>query len=123
MTLRILLFVALAGCTGAPVSDTADTGACDHTPALTWANFGQGWMDKHCVGCHSSLLRDDQRNGAPPSVNLDTWDDAVFWGGRIGARSLGDAPTMPPGGGPSEEERRLLAEWLDCAVTPAREAE
>lgn len=119
MTLRILILGALLGCTTG--SDGADTAVCGHEPALTWANFGQGYMDKHCVGCHSSLLREDQRNGAPVTVNLDTWDGAVAWGTRIDARSLGDAPTMPPGGGPSELERRLLAEWLDCAVLPAAE--
>jgi uncharacterized membrane protein len=117
VTLRLsVLLAALAGCTGAPA---ADTGACGHAPALTWANFGQGWMDKHCVGCHSSLLREDQRNGAPVGVDLDTWEDAVLWGDRIAARSVGDDADMPPGGGPSAEERRLLEEWLECAVLPA----
>ncbi|MFN7143310.1 MAG: hypothetical protein ACK4YP_06005 [Myxococcota bacterium] len=114
-----MILLLLWACTGAAPEDT---GACHRDPPLTWQNFGQGWMDKHCVGCHSSLLREDQRNGAPVGVDLDTWEDAVAWGPRIAARSLGDAPTMPPGGGPSEEERRLLAEWLDCAVLPAGEA-
>ena len=112
-----LLLALLTGCTGAPA---ADTGACGHTPPLTWANFGQGWMDKHCVGCHSSLLREDQRNGAPVGVDLDTWEDAVLWGDRIAARSVGDDADMPPGGGPSAEERRLLEEWLECTVIPAK---
>ncbi|MDP2308985.1 MAG: hypothetical protein Q8P18_23380 [Pseudomonadota bacterium] len=121
MTPGILLLALLGGCTGD--AGGADTGVCGHEPALTWANFGQGWMDKHCIGCHSSLLRVDQRNDAPVGVDLDTWEDAVTWGERIGARSLGEGATMPPGGGPSEEERRLLSEWLECAVLPAGEAE
>ncbi len=112
------MILLLLACAGTP-DDTA--GACDRDPPLTWANFGQGWMDKHCTGCHSSLLRADQRNGAPVQVDLDTWEDAVAWGPRIAARSLGKEATMPPGGGPSEEERRLLAEWLECAVLPAGE--
>jgi uncharacterized membrane protein len=107
----------LLACTGAPA---ADSGACqERAPPLTWASFGQGWMGKHCVGCHSSLLPEAERNGAPVGIDLDTWEDAVAWGPRIAARSLGDAPTMPPGGGPSVEERRLLAEWLECDVLPA----
>jgi uncharacterized membrane protein len=115
----VILLLALA-CAGA--SD-ADTGACDRDPPLTWANFGQPLMDKHCVGCHSSLLREDQRNGAPVGVDLDTWEDAVKWAERIQVRSVPDNADMPPGGGPSAEERRLLAEWLECAVFPAAEQE
>ena len=97
-----------------------DSGACDRDPPLTWENFGQGWMEKHCTGCHSSLVRDDQRNGAPTAVNLDTWDDMLRWGARIEARAIVDVD-MPPGGGPSEEERAMLGEWLECAVYPAAE--
>lgn len=110
----ILLLVACAPSGG-------DSGACDREPPLTWENFGQGWMGKHCTGCHSSLLRSDQRNGAPEPVDLDTWKDVVTWGSRIEARSVADDADMPPGGGPSAEERALLGEWLSCAVLPAGE--
>jgi uncharacterized membrane protein len=109
----------LLACTGAG----GDTGTCARQPPLDWAGFGQGFMEKHCTGCHSSLLRDDQRDGAPVGVDLDTWDDVVRWGPRIEARALSAEPDMPPGGGPSEEERRLLQEWLDCTVLPAGEAQ
>ena len=27
-----------------------------------------------------------------------------------------EAPTMPPGGGPTKEEWANFAEWMDCAV-------
>ena len=53
----------------------------------------------------------------------DTWDDMIRWGPRIQARATGPEPTMPPGGGPSEEERALLSEWLECAVLPAASTE
>jgi hypothetical protein len=33
-----------------------------------------------------------------------------------GAPSPGGTPTMPPAGGPSGEERALLAEWLACGA-------
>lgn len=108
----------LLACSGAPAGDS---GTCHRDPPLEWANFGQGWMQKHCAGCHSSLVREDQRNGAPVGVDLDTWPDMLTWAERIDVRAL-DTLDMPPGGGPSEEERRLLREWLDCAVYPAKEA-
>lgn len=109
------MILALLAC--APAEDS---GACQRDPPLTWENFGQGWMGKHCTGCHSSLVREDQRNGAPVGVDLDTWPDMLTWAARIEVRALEDLD-MPPGGGPSEEERALLAEWLECAVYPELE--
>lgn len=103
----------MLACAG-PAADSG--GECDREPPLTWSNFGQAWMNKHCNGCHGSLAVGDARHGAPESTNLDTWDDALRHAERVAARSLGDAPDMPPGGGPSEEERALLAEWLHCAA-------
>ncbi|MFZ5481778.1 MAG: hypothetical protein ACOZNI_33765 [Myxococcota bacterium] len=92
-------------------------GACDRDPPLDYVGFGKGWMAKHCVGCHSSLVREDQRNGAPTHVDLDTYDDVVSWSERIRVRTI-EQRDMPPGGGPSDEERVLLDEWLSCAVIP-----
>lgn len=79
-------------------------------------------MDTHCAGCHSSLLPDGMREGAPLGVDLDTYAGVVAWVDRVEARAIGDAPTMPPGGGPAEDERRLLAEWLQCGVWPDHNA-
>ena len=91
---------------------------CDHDPPLTYANFGKGYIDKHCVGCHSSLIPVDTRVGAPIGVDLNTYQDVLMWAERIGARSTGDYPTMPPGGGPSADEIALLEEWLECDIYP-----
>ena len=88
--------------------------ACPRDPPLSYDNFGQGFLRRHCAGCHSSLLPQEQRNGAPISINLDSYADAKIWADRIAATALGDAPTMPPGGGPTDDEKALLEEWLDC---------
>ena len=96
---------------GAP-GDSAST--CDRDPPLSYENFGKGLMERHCTGCHSSLLPEGRRNEAPLGVDLDTWEGVVKWGTRIEVRSTGDSPDMPPGGGPTEEERQKLLEWLQC---------
>lgn len=106
------MILLLFSCLGAG-EDTAAT--CDRDPPLDYLSFGKGLLQTHCTGCHSSLVREDQRNDAPTAVNLDTYDDVVTWAERIRVRTVEDRD-MPPGGGPSEEERALLAEWLDCEV-------
>jgi uncharacterized membrane protein len=91
---------------------------CSHTPPLDYQNYGKGFVDKHCVGCHSSLLPESHRMGAPLGVDLDTYQFIIDWADRIEARATGSSPSMPPGGGPSEQELANLAEWLECSVLP-----
>ncbi|MFM2246950.1 MAG: hypothetical protein RL071_3024, partial [Pseudomonadota bacterium] len=90
----------VVGC-GAKADDSA-AGAdpCERRPPLEWDNFGKGLMDKHCNGCHSSLVDREARKGAPVGVDFNTYAGVLEFSDRIGARSLGDTPTMPPGGGP-----------------------
>ena len=52
----------------------------------------------------------------------DTYDGVLQWAYRTEARSLGDNPGMPPGGGPGPEELARLEEWLQCSVFPELEA-
>ena len=94
------------------------TAYCNRQPKLTYENFGKAYMGKWCTGCHSSLQRENQRVGAPPDVNLDTWDDVLLHADRIQARSV-DTTTMPPAAGVSQEETNQLGEWLRCEVYPA----
>ena len=93
--------------------------SCLRDPPLTWENFGKGHMDKHCNGCHSSLLvREELRNGAPLGIDFDTFEGNLEWGDRILQRGIIEV-SMPPGGGPSAEEIRLFQEWVVCEVLPA----
>lgn len=110
----VVLAAGLVSCGGG--DDTASDVCAERDPPLTYDNFGKGFIAKHCVGCHSSLVAGNQRKGAPPGVDLDTYYGVVTWAYRVEARSLGDNPGMPPGGGPSEEERERLEEWLTCQV-------
>lgn len=115
----LLLTLTLTGC-GSSDDDTAAF-VCDRDPPLSYANFGEGFMSTHCEGCHSSYVTGNHREGAPLGIDLNTYADVVAWAERIDARAVDPAAGMPPGGGPSEDERVLLHEWLYCSVYPDAE--
>lgn len=89
---------------------------CARDPPLTYASFGQGFMRSYCTGCHSSLLPDGLREGAPVGINLDTYADVQQWAERILVRVDAEQNPMPPGGGPRIEDLANVHEWLTCKV-------
>lgn len=102
--------------------DSGDSGdPCTHDPPLTYDTFGRQYLRTHCAGCHSEGLPEGHREGAPVGVDLDTWAGALRWAERTQARATGAAPTMPPGGGPTDAERARFAEWVACELLPAAE--
>jgi uncharacterized membrane protein len=116
-----MMLVLFLGCAAAvPDSDSAapadsatpvvDT--CAEEPTVTWADFGQGFMLGYCQPCHASTAVD--RHGAPADVVFDTEADVAARVEAIRLRTLGDTPTMPPGGGVPEGDRELLRIWLEC---------
>ncbi|HCH62581.1 MAG: hypothetical protein CL927_18585 [Deltaproteobacteria bacterium] len=117
---------AVAACGGNKADSAAVDGPeCRDNPPLDWDNFGKGHMDKHCNGCHSVLIPEYQRQGAPAGVDFNTYGDVLAWRERIvarGTRAVLDEPTMPPGGGPSDEELSNVLEWLDCEVAKDKTA-
>ena len=126
ITVCLLAGLVLLSCGDkAEDSGAAESADCDREPALDWHNFGKGLMDKHCNGCHSVLVPEAQRQGAPTGVDFNTYADVIEWRERIEARATTvqlETPTMPPGGGPGEEELALLEEWLACEVAKDAEA-
>lgn len=92
-----------------------DPNICD-TTYLDYDNFGAPFVINWCRGCHSSEVPVAMRQKAPADANFDTLDQVRMWGDRIATRAAGTMPNMPPAGGPSEEERKLLAEWLTCGM-------
>ncbi len=95
--------------------ETADTGGdiCDDVPVVTYANFGSSFITHNCQGCHASTSQN--RNGAPQDVIFDSVDEVWGWSDRILERTTGDDPSMPPMGGPDDDERTKLGWWLRCA--------
>lgn len=105
-----MILVALLAC--GPAQDSA---LCVQDPPVDYATFGQGFLLKHCTGCHSSEMTGDARQGAPVGVDLDSEQAASDLADRIHARVLvPEVPEMPPGGGPDADELELLAVWLAC---------
>jgi uncharacterized membrane protein len=92
-----------------------DPNVCD-TSYLDYDNFGAPFVINWCRGCHSSAVPPAMRQKAPIDANFDNLDQVRTWGEHITVRAAGTMPNMPPAGGPSHEERLLLAEWLACGA-------
>jgi mono/diheme cytochrome c family protein len=112
----------LAGCS----SDEADGGAtgsvCPPSSTLTYDSFGEAFMARYCVRCHSSPLTGSARNGAPSDHDFDTLEglhatepEHIDEQAAAGPDNVNTA--MPPGDPrPSEAERRELGEWVACGM-------
>ena len=88
---------------------------CDEAPTVTYDTFGRGFLSTYCDGCHGSAVED--RQNAPVDVVFDTREGAQDWADRILARTVppdGSAPTMPPVGGVTDEDRERVVVWLNC---------
>jgi uncharacterized membrane protein len=98
------------------------TGGCIHgdesamcaQPDLTYQTFGEPFMTDWCTGCHSAELDPSMRQAAPLDVNFDTLDEVRAQAQAISI-SVAQA-TMPPEGGPSDDERATLVQWIACGA-------
>lgn len=107
---------------GAPADSASETAAdtsatdplCDGAADLTWDTFGEALLIESCDGCHAATAPD--RHDAPADVTFDTKEQAWAWAPRILARATGDAPTMPPQGGVTDDDRTRLYWWLACGT-------
>jgi uncharacterized membrane protein len=118
----LFLSIFFGGCLDTE-SDTGDS-LCSHDPPLSYSNFGKGFIDIHCMGCHSADVPEGHRVGAPVGVDFNTYDLVMDWSERLEARAtrtFSDTITMPPGGGPTSSELDLFEEWLYCVVMPQKE--
>ncbi len=95
-------------------SDARDA-VCKSEAALTYDNFAGPFLLDWCTGCHSSVLSEGERQEAPVQINFDTLEDIRKHQPRIMERAV-HLQNMPPVGGPTAEERRLLGEWLECGA-------
>ncbi len=106
--LRSLALVATAAC-------GTDTDVTCASSQLTYDNFGGPFVVNWCRDCHSAQLPAGMRQDAPADVNFDTLDEIRTWSRRI-SLTAGTGTTMPPAGGPTDDERKLLVEWLRCGA-------
>jgi uncharacterized membrane protein len=98
----------LLACAGP--SDDSGT-SCAGGTHVTWNNWGDGFFTTYCRSCHSATAPD--RNGAPESVNFDTFDEVQTQAIAIESDVL-TTGTMPIGGGVTDEDKALLADFLAC---------
>ena len=89
-----MLFLLVACSLLAP-EDTANP-ECARTPPLTYENTGEGLMNKHCVGCHSSLLPEGMREDAPVGVDFDSYAAALPFSACGETKNLTSHQNRPP---------------------------
>jgi uncharacterized membrane protein len=100
---------------GSNMLEDVDPSVCDAS-YLDYDNFGAPFVINWCRGCHSSAVPANMRQKAPLAANFDNLEQVRMWSMHIANRATGSMPNMPPAGGPSEDERKLLAEWLACGM-------
>jgi len=129
LVLGATLFVFAKGdgaggcCSHSDVLGPPTEAVCPPTSTLTYVNFGEPFMTKYCIGCHSSTLSGDDRMGAPAFHDFDTQIGIQRVMDHIDETAAsGPAATnlaMPPKGEshrPTLEERQQLAEWIACGA-------
>jgi uncharacterized membrane protein len=129
--LGVLLVVSSLG--GCPTPNPGDTGVvpddayashtlCPPTSTLSYETFGQSFFESYCLRCHSvENVGMVARNGAPEDVNFDSVEMVRPLARRIDFMAvIGPGRTarlMPPSDPrPSDDERRMLGEWLSCGA-------
>lgn len=100
---------------------TPTQAVCPTTQTLTYANFGQAFMQQYCLSCHSSSVQGAARNGAPSDHNFDKLSDIRSFAEHIdmhaGSGPGGTNDAMPEDDPiPTIEERKKLSEWLACGA-------
>ncbi len=98
------------------IGDTLADRACPEGSFLTYGNFGAPFFAEYCTGCHSSQIPADMRQDAPPGVDFETLDGVRSHADLIYLLAADGNAMMPPVGGPAEEARVLLGEWLGCGA-------
>lgn len=99
------------------VDSAVASDACAPDVAGSWETLGEGYVRTWCTPCHAASLVGDARGGAPVGVDFDGLDDVRRWLDAIegAATSVsGEAPRMPPGGGPTDADVAAFAAWLAC---------
>ena len=130
MHLRITMSIVLlaSACTDSPNGGDSDcidcstpvddsgTLACDD--AVTWDSYAHGFFLSWCTSCHSSSLPPEKRQKAPANMNFDTYTGVLEYAVDIEYRAVTAEPKylMPPIGGPSDKERQLLGQWIECGL-------
>lgn len=117
--LGALLLVGACGNT--PLYGPPTESVCPPDSTLTYTNFGKQFMDEYCTECHASTLHGSARHGAPAFHDFDTLlgikevrdhiDETTAAGPTGVNRGMPEADPKP-----TDEERRMLGEWIACGL-------
>ncbi len=114
--IAILLMLACSGTakdTGSAPAAEVPPLDCAVEPDVTWDNWGHAHFTTQCQGCHASQT--PNRYGAPAGIHFDTVDAVRAQKDRVYQRVLVDG-TMPPAGGLTPDEKKLLEILLACGI-------
>ena len=105
MSVRIgaVLLLALAGTGTAPVASAEGVTDAEML-AIT---------RRHCVTCHARAPSHPSFDAPPKAVALETIDDLKAWAVKMREQVVLDR-NMPVGGDMTEEERAVLARWVEA---------
>jgi hypothetical protein len=126
LVLAGFLVTCAMGHSGGCCSESIELGpptesVCPPTSTLTYANFGQPFMETYCTQCHASTLTGDDRMGAPAFHDFDT---------QLGIQQVMDHIDQMAASGPAATndqmpiddpkptlaERQQLGEWIACGA-------
>lgn len=94
---------------------------------VTYQNFAAEFFADYCLRCHNEqLVGDLSRSDAPNGINYNRLDLIRVFAQRIRLRA-GEQGDMPPRilavPRPSDAERLMLLQWIDCGTPSGLEAE
>lgn len=117
MRVSVVIFLwLLMGCGDSTPNTEVDTPDPCEVSTANYQTVGEPFMRTWCTPCHHSELDGPDRPAGSENINLDTYELVITHLERIEARALGDMPTMPPAGGPTEADLNELSKWLDCGA-------
>lgn len=104
--------LGIAACGGGSTPDEGLPDCPTDGSDLTYDNFGQAFFTTHCTSCHASTsgvaVAQDTPFETQAQIQAELED--------IYERAGGTNTNMPPGGGPTADERLQLEEWLSCGA-------
>ena len=101
---------ALVACGSGPGDATGST--CPTTSTLTYANFGEAFMQDHCLSCHSAHGPESPKFDSLAEIRAASSD--IDRAAAAGPKAVNTY--MPDGASVAEAERRKLGEWLACGA-------
>jgi uncharacterized membrane protein len=105
--MRSLLFIVVVACSSACGAQSTGITESDLTcdPSLTYANFGQAFIETNCGECHAGKESPNlATQTAVKSNSARILDQAVY------------TTAMPDSADLSNEERTMLGQWLTCGA-------